>query len=144
MPEMTPDPVLDKLARFTPDGSAVDPAEMLFRAGRASARTHWGWKAAVAGLLLVNLGTAIVLVFRPEKPAPSPEPVPVPVPVVVPAVVPSPEPPPSPDESPSPWSLGALLRTTDPRDLPAAQAAIDLAPPEPPLTPRSAGRADID
>lgn len=139
---MTPDPVLDKLTRFTPDGSQIDPAQLLFRAGRASARTHWGWKAAVAGLLLANLGTAGYLAFRPEKSPPPPEP--VPVPVVVPVAVPSPEPPPSPDVSPSPWSLGALLRTTDPRDLPAAQAAIDLAPAEPPLTPRSVGRADID
>jgi len=139
---MTPDPVLDKLARFTPDGSQLDPAELLFRAGRASARTHWGWKAAVAGLLLANLGTVGFFMSRPGKPAPSPGP--VPVPVVVPVVAPRPDPPPSPDVSPSPWSLGALLRTTDPRDLPAAQAAIDLAPAEPPLTPRSVGRTDID
>jgi hypothetical protein len=139
---MTPDPVLDKLARFTPDGSPVDPAAILFRAGRASARTHWGWKVAVAGLLLANLGTVGFFALRPEKPHQPPEP--MPVPVAVPVVVPSPEPQPSPEVSPSPWSLGALLRTADPRDLPVAQTAIDLAPTEPPLTPRSVGRADID
>lgn len=134
---MTPDPVLDKLARFTPDGSQLDPCEMLFRAGRASARTPRIWKVAVAGLLLANLVTAGFLLFRQEKPQPIPEP--VPVPVVVPVIVPSPESPPSPTASPSPWSLGALFRLTDPSDLPAAQAVTDLAPAEPPLTPRSRG-----
>jgi hypothetical protein len=139
---MTPDPVLDKLARFTPDGSGIDPAELLFRAGRASARTPPVWKIAVAGLLLANVATVGFFLLRPEKPPPPPEPVPVPVVVPVPVTVPSPEPPPSPAASPSPWSLGALLRLSDPRDLPAAQAVTDLAPAEPPLTPRSRGEFD--
>ena len=37
-----------KLARFTPSASSLDPADVLFRAGRASARTPWGWKIAVS------------------------------------------------------------------------------------------------
>ena len=50
---MTPDPVFDKLARFTPSVSSLDAAEVLFRAGQASARTPWCWKIAVVGSVLV-------------------------------------------------------------------------------------------
>ena len=52
---MTPDPVYDKLAKFSPDAAAVDASVLLFEAGRASARTPWGWKAAAAALLVANV-----------------------------------------------------------------------------------------
>ena len=55
---MNPDPVA-KLAQFTPAPSA-DAAELLFAAGRASARTHWGWKVAVAALVASNVALACV------------------------------------------------------------------------------------
>ena len=53
MSEITPDPVFDKLSRFTPSVPSLDPAEVLFCLGQASAPTHWGWKIAVSGLALV-------------------------------------------------------------------------------------------
>lgn len=135
---MTPDPVLDKLARFTPDGSQIDPAELLFRAGRASARTHWGWKAVVAGLLLANLGTAGFLVLRSEKSPLPPEP--APVQLVVPAAVPSPEPPPpEAPASPDPDSLGSLARVFDP-DSPPPPAGF--VPPDHPAEVLTVGSRD--
>ena len=142
MPEMTPDPVFDKLARFTPDASTIDPAEILFRAGRATARTNWGWKFAVVGLLLANVAWMGERLLHEPKPAPDSLEV-VPVIVVVPVAIPTSEPSPSPSavEPGSPWSLGAL-RTTDPDNLPGSPALGGLSPTDPPLTPRS--RSEID
>lgn len=137
---MTPDSVTDKLARFTADGSQVDPAEILFRAGRASARTPRMWKLAVAGLVLTNLVTAGFLGLYREQPQQTPEP--LPIPVVIPVIVPRPEQPPSPEVSPSPWSLGALMRLTDPNDLPRSPVVTATTPERPLLTPRSHGEID--
>ena len=128
---------IDKLSRFTPDGLGLDAAEVLFRAGRASARTPWGWKAAVALLLLANGG------WLAERW--SHEPVAVPV-VSIPEkqVAPVVEPPasPLPDPSESLWSLGALHQTTDADSLPASPAIANMPPTDPPLTPHSLGMID--
>ena len=48
--ELTQDPVLDKLTRFTPMVANRD--QLLFDAGRASARGSSGWKWLSGGLLL--------------------------------------------------------------------------------------------
>lgn len=135
---MTPDPVFDKLTRFTPSASSLDPAELLFRAGQASARTPWGWKVAVPGLLLV---VAVLLgdrlVNTPSANVGSQEVVPVIVVVPVPILPPDPGPVPHPSEPESPWRLGAFHHATDPMDLPGTPASAGLAPADPPLTPRS-------
>jgi hypothetical protein len=138
--EVTPDPVYDKLARFSPDSQRLDPAEILFRAGRASARTHWFWKLAVAALLLTNMAAVGLLAFRDHSGPTAPEV--VTVPVVIPVVVVPVEPVSSPPESASPWSYGSLLRTTDPDDLPRSPALVGMTPSAPPLTPLS--RREID
>jgi hypothetical protein len=134
--------VYDKLARFSPDSQGIDPADILFRAGRASARTHWAWKLAVAALLLTNAVAAGFIVFRgrPDPAAPEVVTVPVVIPVVVVPV--SVEPVSSPPESASPWSYGSLLRTTDPDDLPRSPALVNATPADRPLTPLS--RREID
>jgi hypothetical protein len=134
--EITPDPVLGKLTRFTPIAPSLDPADVLFRAGRASARTPRGWKMAVSGLALVIaalLGERLV-----NNPGANPGPqeaaralVAVPVP--------------APDQGPSPipigpgsaWRFGAFLHATDPDDVPTSPALAGLSPADPPLTPRS-------
>jgi hypothetical protein len=54
---LTPDPALDKLARFSPAPTAIDRDELLFQAGRASARAGNGWKALVALLLVTQAAT---------------------------------------------------------------------------------------
>jgi len=138
MPQMTPDPVLAKLSRFTP--AAVDPAELLFAAGRASARTPWYWKAAVAGSLMVNVVCVGLLVFRspdserivPTDPIAAPLPVPEPVPVVVPVSM------------PDPWSLQALHHLGDPDRLPQSEPRFEISHSEKPLTVLSARSGELD
>ena len=127
---MTPDPVFDKLARFTPDSGGLDPAEVLFQAGRSSARTPIVWKLAVAVLLVSNT----VFFLNRSKPA---EIVLVPVPVVE-----SPAPP-VPAEVPS-WGPHGLIGTFDPDRAARPEAVADLAPARAALTPLSARRADFD
>jgi hypothetical protein len=136
--ELTPDPVLDKLTRFTPSGSSLDPADVLFRAGRASARTPWGWKVAVSGLAVVIAALLGERVVNNQNANPGPKEA-APVVVVVPVPIPVPEPSlsPVPGEPESPWRLGALLRATDPDDLPSSPALAGLSPADPPLTPQS-------
>jgi hypothetical protein len=152
VPELTPDPVADTLARFTPDASAIDPAVVLFRAGQASARARVGtWKLAVAGLLLTNLVAVGWLTLRdwltepnryPAPPAVVDAPV---VTIVVPVPVePATQPSPAAPESPSPYSLGALLRTTDPDQLPKTEPAAGMVPAGPPLTPLAVRDAKLD
>ena len=129
---MTPDPVFDKLARFTPDASGLDPADILFRAGRASARTPWAWKAAAAVLLVSN----VLFFLNRSKPSeivyvhtPPPE---------------SPAPPETPPVESSPWNPHALIGALDPDRTARPEAVADLAPARAALTPLSARRMDID
>jgi len=135
---MTPDPVLAKLAKFTP--SSLDPAELLFAAGRASANTPWFWKAAVAGSLLVNALCIGLLVFpTPEQPQIVPaDPVAAPVPVSNPIpVVPL-------ASMPDPWSLQALNRVDDLDQLPKAEPKSELSHSGKPLTVLSARSGELD
>jgi len=143
---MIPDPVLDKLARFTPNTTIVDNAALLFAAGRASARTPWFWKVATTALLLGNAGWLSLLIIRPSSPT---------APVVVPqkeSVAPVPPqaepatdptnitPPPSDD----PWSYRALLSAGDPEKFPRTEVFNGSLPNNEPLTPRSSLRGDLD
>jgi hypothetical protein len=61
-----PDPLTDALARFTPT-AGLDRDELLFRAGRASARTGRLWKGAVALLLATNTATLAVWYSMPSR-----------------------------------------------------------------------------
>jgi hypothetical protein len=136
MPEMTPDP-LAKLAKFTP--AAVDPAELLFAAGHASACTPWVWKAAVGASLLVNL-LCIGLLFRSSE---SPRVV-LPEPTVVPAM-PVVEPVPSlPAPTPDPWSYQALRVTGDLDRFPKSEADTAISHTGKPLSVLSARSGAID
>ncbi len=139
MSEVNPDPVA-KLAKFTP--AAPDAAELLFAAGRASARTHWGWKAAVAGLLASNLALGVLLVFSRRDVPSVPEPVPAPV------VQPQPEPPSTTPPSPvtpadEPWSY-RTLRATDLEHAPKPETLTNLTPPREALTVLSGRSGDLD
>jgi hypothetical protein len=135
--EVTPDPVA-ALTRFTPAG-VVDPAELLFAAGRASARTHWGWKATVAGLLLSNAALGAFLVFGSHD-VPSVVP-PAPMPVVQPE--PTPAPPSAPAPTDEPWSYRAL-RATDPELGPNTEPVSDFTPAREPLTVMSGRRGGFE
>jgi hypothetical protein len=142
MSEVTGDPAIDKLARFTPNASSLDCAEILFRAGSASARTPRGWKVACTVLLLANLALIAERVLRDADP---------PVALVPggsqradPAVpvLPAPIPEGIPEEHPALWSLAALHHSGDASDLPQSPTVAALSPSEPPLTPRSRGEID--
>ncbi|AMV23731.1 hypothetical protein VT84_04915 [Gemmata sp. SH-PL17] len=133
---MTPDPVA-KLAQFTPAAS-IDAAELLFAVGRASARTHWGWKVAVAGLVVSNIALGAILSFAPRSAPPA-----APVPVVSPPE-PAPAPPASaPAPTDEPWSY-RTLRATDLERSPQMEPIANLVPGNEPLTARSGRRGDID
>lgn len=61
-----PDPLTDVLARFTPL-ARLDRDEMLFRAGRASARSGRLWRGAAALLLATNAVTLAVWLSTPPR-----------------------------------------------------------------------------
>lgn len=130
---MTPDPVYDQLAGFTP-APAPDPAEVLFRAGRASAPTRPVWKLAVAGLLALNAATATALFLRP---APEPVAVVVPGPPAPAEAVPT-DPPAEPSAT-----AGLLARRTDPDAWHRPTADLDY-PPDYPLTLAEARRSNVE
>lgn len=132
MPDVTRDPADGPLAGFTP-AAVLDPADILFRAGRASARTPWGWKAAVAGLLLSNLAVVGALLFRQPQTVAVPAAAPVPPVEVAPA---------EPPAEPSPPS-GLLARSTDLGAWPRPAADLDY-PPDYPLTLAEARRAAVE
>src|SRR5205085_831155 len=62
-----PDPLADRLTRFTPDAAGLDRDGLLFAAGRASARPNRIWKA-VAALLAVS--QVVVLILLWPRPVP--------------------------------------------------------------------------
>jgi hypothetical protein len=68
--EVTPDPVFDKLTRFTPTAASLDRDAILFAAGRASARSR-RWPA-VAGVLAVTQAITLGLLLLPRSPGQAP------------------------------------------------------------------------
>ncbi len=135
---MTPDRVLGGLTRFTPRVPALDPADVLFRAGRDSARTPRGWKMAVAGLGLVVAALLGERVANNRDADPGP-PGAAPPAMAVPGPIPAPDPSPSPVPTGpgSAWRFGAFRHAADPDNLPASPALAGRSPADPPLTPRS-------
>jgi len=124
---MSPDPRLDWLTRLQPNGSVLDPADVLFHAGRASARTPRAWKVAVAGLLMANLVMVGLLLARRDVPR-LPDAASAPVAVPTPAPVPPSAQPPGCD----PDSVFSLARSFDP-DAPPPPAGF-VAPDRPAAT----------
>lgn len=123
-----PDPVTDRLARFTPSAAGLDRDALLFAAGRRAARASWFWKAA-AGLLAASHAVTLVVLW------------PKPLASVVPeassaAVTLTPEPEPPPASPPTDvWTAGSrpdVLQQSEP--LTTAQ----FVPSNPPLTAWSA------
>jgi hypothetical protein len=130
---MTPDP-LSKLGRFTPQPPRIDRDELLFRAGRSSARVGRGWKAAVAALA-VSQAVTIALLVWPDGDPPT---------AARPPVAPSPLPgqePTAPEYVPLPLhSYGALTRSVEAGELPPVISSGVAFPDRPPLSVASAYR----
>jgi hypothetical protein len=139
MPEMTPDPVLEKLARFAPAQSQIDAAELLFRAGRESARTPRVWKVSVLGLLLAN---AVTVGFLLPRDPPRPLEV-IAIPVAVPVMLPTPVPQHADRPySPDPNSVAAISRAFDPDSPPPPAGFAAPNHPDPILSVRLKGIID--
>jgi len=143
MSEMIPDPILDKLARFTPHGTAGEQAGLLFTAGLASARTHWGWKIAVVGLLLANLGWLSLLTFHPSAETPPNTP---PQSELTPAHTEHLQPPAS---NPAPtgddlWSYRVLLSAGDLEQFPKVEPLRHPIQTDNPLTPLAGHRGELN
>jgi hypothetical protein len=62
-----PEPFLERLSRFTPDGGGLDRDALLFAAGRGSARANGGWKA-IATLLAASQVLSLVLLWPQRVP----------------------------------------------------------------------------
>jgi hypothetical protein len=130
--DLRPDPVFDKLGRFTPDASGLDRDEWLFQAGRASVPAPRAWKWLAALLAATQLLTiAGWLGLRQSR-----------QPELVPAATASPAP-----ESPTdpyraePDSIGSLARSFDPDNPPPLPRLEGPVPPEAVLT--AGSRAEI-
>ena len=75
-----PDPLTDRLGRFTPDAAGIDRDAILFAAGRASVSPRRSWKA-VAGVLALTQALTLMLLMpwptsrqeraTPEGPTPA-------------------------------------------------------------------------
>lgn len=88
-----PEPLAERLSRFTPDGGGLDRDALLFAAGRASARpgpARFVWPALTAGLAALALALGVwlsaerserlALAARLRQTAPAPAAVPPPPP----------------------------------------------------------------
>jgi hypothetical protein len=137
---MNPDPVA-KLARFTPAPSP-DAVELLFAAGRASARTHWLWKGAVAALVISNAALGVLFALRTTDPQPAPQPIPVVQPAPEQPATPQATTPPSSAPADEPWSY-RTLRGSDLEHAPQSDT-FPLAPPRQALTVLSGRRGELD
>ncbi len=62
------EPIIERLSRFTADGSGLDRDALLFAAGRASARPNRGWMLAAGALVVCQLLTLTLLWPRPVTP----------------------------------------------------------------------------
>jgi hypothetical protein len=64
------EPFLERLSRFTPDAGGLNRDELIFAAGRRSARPNRGWKT-LATLLAATQALSVVLLWPPARPLPS-------------------------------------------------------------------------
>jgi hypothetical protein len=123
---------ITKLAQFTP-ATPANAMELLFAAGRASARTHWTWKLAVAGLLVANITLVCVLAFREREVPATVDPAPAEPPPTT-ALPPAESPRTSPDAEP--WSLHTMRKME--LDSSVKQVLLSQVPTPEPLTVLSA------
>jgi hypothetical protein len=130
--DLKPDPVFDKLGRFTPVGSGIDRDEWLYQAGRASVRAPraWKWVAALlaASQSLTIAGWIGLRQSREPEPVPAATPSPAPVSPNVPYLA-------------DPDSIGSLARSFDPDTPPPLPRSDGPVPPEAVLT--AGSRAEI-
>jgi hypothetical protein len=130
--EMNPDPVFDKLVRFSPSSGGLDRDAILFASGRASARSRRIWPA-IAGFLAVTQAITLAALLMPRSPREMPTKTEIPA-TSSPMVEPRPEYP----------SDGMIQVWSDPDRLPKESPVADPAPPEPVWTVLSAKGLSLD
>jgi hypothetical protein len=121
-----PEPLAERLSRFTPDGTGLDRDALLFAAGRASVRPRRAWPLLAALLAASQVLTLALLWPRPSPPASV-----VVTPASAPQVTARPD---APRADPS--EVGALNQGTiraGANDLPPATYVDGLVPDAPPL-----------
>ena len=130
--EMSPDPVFDKLARFSPSAGGLGRDAILFAAGRASARSRRLWPA-IAGVLAVTQTITLALLLMPPSPRE------IPTNNQTPAASP-----PAVELQPEYQNDGAIQVWTDPDRWPQEAPVADPAPPAPVWTILSAKGLSLD
>ena len=63
-----PEPIAERLSRFTPDGAKLDRDALLFAAGRASVRPQRGWAILAGALAAAQVLTLVLLWPVPSAP----------------------------------------------------------------------------
>lgn len=122
-------PFPERLSRFTPDAGGLDPAAVLYAAGRRSARPNRGWvalAAALAGSQVVSLALLWPHPAPPAGPAPGPAVVPQAAAPVEPANAWA-------TDSPGVWSVRDSLLGSDPEGRSPSDQAVTLVDSGPPL-----------
>lgn len=129
--DLSRDPLVQKLSRFTPASSTVDRDAMLFAAGRASGAGAGMWKV-VASVLAMTQTALLVLWFAGPRFDRSP---------VEPRLLVADQslenpllPLPSDHEAPSAESYGSLMRHLDRDGLPMPELVADTMPAQPVLS----------
>lgn len=129
---MNPDPVFDKLARFSPSSGGLDRDAILFASGRASSRSRRLWPA-IAGFLAVTQAITLAALLMPRSPREMPTKTEIPA-ALSPMVEPQPE-----------YSSDGMIQVwSDPDRLPRESLVADPVPPEPIWTVVSAKSLSFD
>jgi hypothetical protein len=113
-----PEPFIERLSLFTPDGSRLDRDALLFAAGRASGRRHRAWPA-VAGLLAAAQLLTLALLWPRSIPSEEKMAANAPLPEIIVTSAPA-----TPPDAAALWSLSRDLFQSPDGDL-APPAPID-------------------
>ena len=124
------EPIAERLSRLTPDAGSLDRDELLFAAGRASARPARRWQA-LTGILALGQALTLVILW-PTAPPQAPMPMPM---VERPTLPLSPE---APD-----WPMSRTLLSAADDHWKRPPDAGPLVPDEPPLHAFGALPADL-
>ena len=130
--DLTRDPLLQKLARFTPSSDKIDRDAMLFAAGKAAGSTNRGWKLLATGLAMSQAGMLAVWLAAPSLTDPlqtQSRPLAADVSPNTPRLEQD-----SDRQTDSPGSYGNLMRHLERDGLPMPEPAVDAMPASPMLS----------
>jgi hypothetical protein len=123
-----PEPIIERLSKFTPDGAGLDRDALFFNAGRASVRPRRVWMVTAGALAACQVLTLALM--WPRSAPRGPQELEFSSPQIVNPTSPAPD-------SSELRTLNALLASKN-DDLPSTLPCNNLVPGEPPLTANSA------